>query len=52
MVGFVVEALKCRLAIKASLSLEASEIVYAVITLGYPAERYACQAGRWPLVPR
>jgi nitroreductase/NAD-dependent dihydropyrimidine dehydrogenase PreA subunit len=52
LVGFVVEAFKRRPALKARLGLDPRETVHAVIALGYPAERYARQAGRWPLAPR
>ncbi|MFH1035425.1 MAG: nitroreductase family protein [Pseudomonadota bacterium] len=52
LVGFVVEALRRRPAIKARLGLGPQETVHAAIALGYPAERYARQAGRRPLAPR
>lgn len=52
LVGFAVEALKRRPAIKAYLGLSPGEAVHAVIALGYPDESYARQAGRWPLEPR
>lgn len=51
LVGFVVEAMRRRPAIAAGLGLPPEETVHAVIALGYPAEGYARQAGRWPLAP-
>ncbi|MBI4800459.1 MAG: nitroreductase family protein [Desulfarculus sp.] len=52
LVGFAVEALKRRPDLKPHLGLPPQETVHAVIALGFPAERYARQAGRWPLEPR
>jgi len=46
LIGFVIEAMKRDRSIYQFLHLPADEIVYAVIALGYPNERYQRAGGR------
>ncbi len=52
LVGFAAEAIKNDSSIKRSLSIPDEEDVYAVIALGYPAEKYQFVAGRKKIVFR
>ncbi|MBU0485905.1 MAG: nitroreductase family protein [Proteobacteria bacterium] len=52
LIGFAVAAIKRDPAIKKFLAMPAAETVYAVITLGYPAEVYQRTAGRKKIEPR
>jgi len=52
MIGFAVEAIKKDRQIRRFLQIPDDESVYAVIALGYPAERYHKTASRKKIVPR
>jgi nitroreductase len=52
MIGFAVEAVKRDKEIRRMLQIDDDESVYAVIALGYPAEKYAKTALRKKVVPR
>jgi nitroreductase/NAD-dependent dihydropyrimidine dehydrogenase PreA subunit len=52
MVGFAVEPIKRDKQIRKILQIPDDESVYAVIALGYPAEKYAKTAHRKKIVPR
>ena len=52
MIGFAVEAIKRDKQIRQMLKMPDDESVYAVIALGYPAEKYQKTALRKKIVPR
>jgi len=52
LIGFAVEAIRHDPAIKGRLAIPAGESVFAVIALGYPAEKYQQVCGRKPVAPR
>jgi len=52
LIGMAVEAIKHDRKIKAGLGIPDRETVYAIIALGYPAEKYRYQAGRKRTVVR
>jgi nitroreductase len=52
LIGFAVAAIRHDPAIKTHLAIPARETVYAVIALGYPAEKYQQVCGRREVVPR
>ncbi len=52
MIGFAVEAIKRDKQIKKILQMQEDESVYAVIALGYPAEKYRQTARRKKIIPR
>jgi nitroreductase len=52
MIGFAVEAIKKDRQIRRFLQIPDDESVYAVIALGYPAEKYHKTASRKKIVPR
>jgi len=52
MIGFVVEAINRDQRIKKRLGMPKAEIVYSVIALGYPAEKYQRPALRKKVTPR
>ena len=52
MIGFAVEAIKRDRQIRRKLEIPESESIYAVIALGYPAEKYEKTALRRKVIPR
>ncbi len=52
LIGFAVEAMKHDPSIKKRLSISGDESIYAVIALGYPAEKYQFVTGRKVIQPR
>ena len=52
LIGFAVEAIKRDKQIRQLLEIPADESVYAVIALGYPAEKYRKTALRKKIIPR
>jgi nitroreductase/NAD-dependent dihydropyrimidine dehydrogenase PreA subunit len=52
MIGFAVEAIKRDKQIRQMLEIPDDESVYAVIALGYPAEKYQKTAHRKKIIPR
>lgn len=52
LIGFAVAAMEKDNSIKAAITIPLNEPVYAVIALGYPAEKYQRPAGRKPVKAR
>ncbi|RJX34512.1 MAG: nitroreductase [Desulfurivibrio sp.] len=52
LIGFAVEAIRHEPALKARLVIPVGESIYAVIALGYPAEKYQQVCGRKAVTPR
>ena len=52
MIGFAVEAIKRDKSIRKVLEIPDDESIFAVIALGYPAEKYAKGAHRKKIIPR
>lgn len=52
LIGFAVEAIKNDRHIRDKLALDKGEMIYSVIALGYPAEKYKHVAGRKRIVSR
>ena len=52
LIGYAVEALRNGPVIKKALRIPKEEAVYAVVALGYPAEKYQKLTGRKKVVPR